>query len=64
MTDRRTQAAELKAEGNALFVEQDYIAAHGKYSLALGLDENAILYNNRAACSQSLKKYAFSACAP
>ncbi|KAH8104668.1 hypothetical protein BXZ70DRAFT_1005179 [Cristinia sonorae] len=54
----QTPAEKLKAEGNALFVKKDYRAAHHKYSEAIKIDgNNAILYANRAACSQFLRKY-------
>ncbi|TCD68815.1 hypothetical protein EIP91_009682 [Steccherinum ochraceum] len=51
-------AVKLKNEGNALFAKKDYQAAHHKYSLAIKEDEkNAVLYANRAACSQNLRKF-------
>jgi Flp pilus assembly protein TadD len=54
-----SQAARLKAEGNALFVKKDFAGAYKKYTEALEHDgKNAILYSNRAACSIGLKRYA------
>ena len=50
-------AAELKEEGNKLFIAQDHAAAYHKYSEAIDVDEsNAILYANRAACLMSMHK--------
>ncbi|TDL24542.1 hypothetical protein BD410DRAFT_838064 [Rickenella mellea] len=41
---------QLKAEGNALFLEKKYVEASEKYTSAIELDgENAILWANRAA---------------
>lgn len=57
MSDLPKLAERLKAEGNALFVKKDYKRAHLKYSEAIKVDDNnAILYANRAACSQFLRK--------
>ncbi|KAI0374549.1 hypothetical protein BV20DRAFT_1033344 [Pilatotrama ljubarskyi] len=48
-------AAQLKAEGNALFQAKDFGAAYEKYTQAISHDgENAILYANRSACSLAL----------
>lgn len=56
--DNQALSATLKEEGNALFIRKEYQAAHAKYSQALDLDNsNAVLYANRAACSQHLRKY-------
>ncbi|THH28441.1 hypothetical protein EUX98_g5762 [Antrodiella citrinella] len=57
-TDTKSLAARFKEEGNALFVAKKYQAARAKYSEAIKADENsAVLYADRAACSQFLKKY-------
>ena len=57
MSDTKSDASRLKDEGNALFAKKDYKAAHLKYSDALKIDENnAVLYANRAACCQNLRK--------
>ena len=51
------RAAQLKDEGNKLYVGKDYAAAYGKYSEAIDLDsKNAVLYANRAACSLTMDK--------
>ena len=53
-----SQAEVLKAEGNALFVQNDFSGAYKKYSAAIKLDnQNAILYCNRAACSFGLNRW-------
>ncbi|THH28442.1 hypothetical protein EUX98_g5763 [Antrodiella citrinella] len=53
-----TLAVQLKEAGNALFVAKKYQAAYKKYSEAINADGNsAVLYANRAACSQFLKKF-------
>ncbi|KAL6299613.1 hypothetical protein BKA93DRAFT_819814 [Sparassis latifolia] len=57
MTDKK-KAAQLKEEGNALYVKQEYHAAAEKYSKALEYDsDNAVLYANRAACALGIKDY-------
>ncbi|KAH8086615.1 hypothetical protein BXZ70DRAFT_956205 [Cristinia sonorae] len=54
----QTRAAQLKAEGNTLFAQRQYKEARSKYSQAIDVDGNsAVLYSNRAACSQYLRKY-------
>ncbi|KAH9945609.1 hypothetical protein B0H21DRAFT_694091 [Amylocystis lapponica] len=58
MADTPAAAAQLKAEGNALFAKHDYPAAIDKYSKAIDVDsDNAVLYANRAACHLGLKQY-------
>ncbi|KAK2462606.1 hypothetical protein APHAL10511_005339 [Amanita phalloides] len=59
MSAPNTSGAErLKAEGNALFVNNDFSGAYKKYSEAIKHDgNNAVLYCNRAACSYGLKRY-------
>ena len=53
-----SQAEVLKAEGNALFVQNDFSGAYKKYTAAIKLDnQNAILYCNRAACSFGLNRW-------
>lgn len=48
---------QLKGEGNALFVENDFAGAYNKYTQALRHDDkNASLYCNRAACSLGLDR--------
>lgn len=65
-TDSKARAAELKAEGNAFFVEKKWVKALNKFTQALELDnKNAILYSNRAACYLHLDRYdlyAMSSC--
>ena len=52
-----TLAAQLKEEGNALFIKKDFQKAYQKYTDALKADDtNAILYANRAACAHNLRK--------
>jgi hypothetical protein len=56
-------AAELKDEGNKLFVAKKYGQASRKYSDAIAKDaSNAVLYANRAACALNLQKYVCSVC--
>ncbi|KAJ7442458.1 hypothetical protein FB451DRAFT_1105721 [Mycena latifolia] len=56
-------AAELKAQGNALFSDKDFAEADEKYTEAIQASEAidpkglAVLYANRAACRLSLKRY-------
>ncbi|KAJ7472851.1 hypothetical protein FB451DRAFT_1367684 [Mycena latifolia] len=57
-------AAELKAQGNALFSDKDFAEADEKYTEAIQASDEAIdpkglavLYANRAACRLSLKRY-------
>nr|VWO94872.1 Putative transcriptional repressor [Ganoderma boninense] len=48
----------LKAEGNALFVNNDFTGAYQKYTEAIKHDSNnAVLYCNRAACAFGLGRY-------
>ena len=55
-----SQAVNLKEEGNALFLRNDFSGAYKKYTAAIKLDkENAILYCNRAACSFGLNRYTY-----
>ena len=52
MTTPLNQAEQLKAEGNALFLQNDSVSAYQKYTEAISYDgKNAILYCNRAACA-------------
>ncbi|THH28438.1 hypothetical protein EUX98_g5764 [Antrodiella citrinella] len=61
-SDNKTLAAQLKNTGNTFFAAKKYQAAYNKYSEAIRLDDNsAILYANRAACSQNLRKLTFTA---
>lgn len=56
-TDNKTRAAQLKDEGNKLYVKKDYALAYSKYSEAIDLDpNNAVLYANRAACLLAMDK--------
>lgn len=55
-SDTKAQATQLKEEGNRCFVAGDYPSAYMKYSKAIDLDENAVLYANRGACSMSMRK--------
>ena len=58
-TQSQSAAERLKAEGNALFIKNDFAGAHKKYTEALKHDDkNATLYCNRAACSLGLNKCA------
>ena len=53
-----TRVAELKAEGNALYLRKKSEAAANKYTQALQLDDhNVILYCNRAACRLAQSRY-------
>ncbi|KAM5537059.1 hypothetical protein V8D89_009205 [Ganoderma adspersum] len=53
-----SQSKLLKAEGNALFLKNDFTAAYQKYTDAIQLDtNNAVLYCNRAACAFGLGRY-------
>ena len=53
------KAAQLKAEGNALYVAKDFALATVKYTEAIALDgKNAILFANRAACRLALGQWA------
>lgn len=50
-------AAQLKEEGNALFVQKHFACAYEKYSEAIAVDDqNAVLYANRSACSLGMGK--------
>lgn len=50
-------AAQLKEEGNALFVKKDFARAYEKYTEAIAVDgQNAVLYANRCACSHGMDK--------
>ncbi len=52
-----SQAAKLKEEGNELYVKKNFVSAIAKYTKAIALDDkNAVLYANRSACHQSLKR--------
>jgi import receptor subunit TOM70 len=56
------KARRLKAEGNQLFGEHNYVAAASKYTEALeaapeGDKENAVYLNNRATCFFKLGDY-------
>ena len=58
-TPKLSEAERLKAEGNALFIKNDFGGTHKKYTEALKHDDkNATLYCNRAACSLGLNKCA------
>jgi tetratricopeptide (TPR) repeat protein len=47
----------IKSEGNALFTQGLFLEAIAKYSIAIQkVPDNAILFANRAACYNSLKK--------
>ncbi|KAJ3890005.1 hypothetical protein GG344DRAFT_66626 [Lentinula edodes] len=56
MTD---EIQKLKTEGNAFFVQKKYFEASAKYSegILLGVDDNPILYANRAACRIAMSQY-------
>ncbi|KAI1794019.1 TPR-like protein [Ganoderma leucocontextum] len=56
--DDKTRAEQLKADGNALYIRNDFSAARSKYAQAIKLDgSNAVLYSNRAAAYIALKQY-------
>ncbi|KAM5536003.1 hypothetical protein V8D89_010261 [Ganoderma adspersum] len=56
--NNKTRAEQLKADGNALYVRNDFSAARSKYTQAIKLDDNnAVLYSNRAATYIALKQY-------
>ncbi|KAK0183549.1 hypothetical protein F5146DRAFT_945288, partial [Armillaria mellea] len=49
-------AAKLK-EGNALYVKKNFTSAIAKHIKPIALDDkNAVLYANRSACHQPLKR--------
>ncbi|KAF7303066.1 TPR-REGION domain-containing protein [Mycena kentingensis (nom. inval.)] len=54
----------LKLEGDALYKQGDYEAAHAKYTEATALKPTgnalAVLYSNRAACALQLKGYLYA----
>ncbi|KAJ7679115.1 hypothetical protein DFH06DRAFT_505391 [Mycena polygramma] len=54
-------AADLKAQGNALFGQKNFAEAEKKYTAAIEASADpkglAVLYANRAACRLSLKRY-------
>ena len=53
----KTRAEQLKTDGNALYVRNDFPAARSKYTQAIKLDDsNAVLYSNRAATYIALKQ--------
>ena len=57
-TQNTSEAERLKAEGNALFIKNDFKRAYAKYTEALKHDDkNATIYCNRAACSLGLNRY-------
>jgi tetratricopeptide (TPR) repeat protein len=59
-SSKDNKAAELKEEGNALFVKKQYDRAAEKYTAAIGEDnENAILFTNRAACYLAMRRLVF-----
>ncbi|KAF8126941.1 hypothetical protein EV363DRAFT_1346694 [Boletus edulis] len=52
-----TAAAQLKEQGNALFIKKDFVRAHDKYTEAIAIDgQNAVLHANRSACSFGMGK--------
>lgn len=53
--DVAARAAELKAAGNKLFTEKKYDEAIKVYGDAIAVQENAILYCNRAASHLALQ---------
>ena len=53
--DVAARAAELKAAGNKLFIEKKYDEAIKIYGDAIAVQENAILYCNRAASHLALQ---------
>ncbi|TFY63263.1 hypothetical protein EVG20_g6395 [Dentipellis fragilis] len=58
MASNTDVVAKLKTEGNALFVNKQYNEAIAKYSQAIERDpSNAILFANRAACYQGMKRF-------
>jgi hypothetical protein len=49
--------AQLKEQGNALYIKKNYTLAIAKYTKAIALDgNNAVLYANRAACQLALQQ--------
>ena len=55
--DSKTQAEELKLEGNKLQLSGQYDAANALYSRAIELDtRNAVLYANRSQNHLKLQK--------
>nr|GAT60462.1 predicted protein [Mycena chlorophos] len=50
-----SKAEQLKAEGNKLFLSNNFVSAAEKYTAAIALDpRNHLLYGNRAACYQAM----------
>lgn len=57
MSTPTDKAAQLKAEGNALFAKKNFKQAIQKYGEAIDVDgNNAVLYSNRAACHLNLQQ--------
>ena len=58
MSKEETSASDLKAKGNAYFLEKKYNEAIATYSDAIALDSsNAVLFCNRAASYLGLEQY-------
>ena len=58
MSKEETSASDLKAKGNAYFLEKKYNEAIATYSDAIVLDSsNAVLFCNRAASYLGLEQY-------
>lgn len=53
-----SEAEKLKAEGNTLFTKKDYASAIVKYSKAIAIEKNAVVFANRSACQRALKRSA------
>jgi stress-induced-phosphoprotein 1 len=49
--------AQLKAQGNKAFSNNDFGAALELYSKALKIEENNVLYSNRSACRVAMAKF-------
>lgn len=53
----KARAEALKAEGNALHLAREYQEAYATYSEAIQVvDQNAVLYANRAASGMEMDK--------
>ncbi|VDB94317.1 unnamed protein product [Peniophora sp. CBMAI 1063] len=59
--DVSARAAELKAKGNELFTEKKYDEAIKVYGDAIAIQENAILYCNRAASHLAIQSFGLAA---
>ena len=58
LTEKKSKAKQLKENGNAAFQQKAYSDAENFYSAAIELDSGSrLLWTNRAACRNTMKKY-------